>query len=186
MFLDSALFDFFHGFAGISGILDVFFVFLAKYLAVIIVAAALVFFLRYRSKKERIYAILFSSLATLLSRGFITEGIRFFYEKKRPFEVLHFTPFFDEMSPSFPSGHSAFLFAIAFSVWYFDKKTGWWLVFAALLNGIGRIVTGMHWPNDILGGAIIAAVSILIVKKIIGPYAPVSRGKEESLERDMI
>ncbi len=186
MLSDSALFSFFHGFAGTSGILDVFFVFLAKYLAVIVVAIGLVFLLRRGSKKERLYAFLFSALATLLSRGFITEITRFFYEKERPFEALGFTPFFNEVSSSFPSGHAAFLFAIAFSIWCFDKKMGWWLAFAALLNGIGRIITGMHWPSDVLGGAIVAAVSVLLVKKAIGSYAPVSEKKEESSERDVI
>lgn len=179
MSFDTNLFNIIHGFVGASGILDVFFVFLAKYLAIILAIIALIFILKRKEKRERFYIFIFSALSILLSRGLFTEIIRFFYEKQRPFEVMGFVPFFSETTHSFPSGHAAFLFALAFSIWCFDKKLGWILFAGAFLNGLGRIFAGMHWPSDIFGGILVSIVSVFIVHKYISSYRPTVLKKED-------
>lgn len=59
-------------------------------------------------------------------------------------------------SSSFPSSHTYIAFAVATSVFlYGHKRLGAFLFLMAILVGVGRIGEGLHYPSDILGGAII-------------------------------
>lgn len=167
---DLSLFNLIHSAAGKSGLLDFFGVFFANYLPYILVAAAIVFVLKKKKKQERFSVFILFSLATLLSRGFFTEVIRFFYNHPRPFDALGFTSLISESGNSFPSGHAAFFFALAAAVWYCNRKWGWWFLGLALLNGVARVFVGVHWPSDILGGIVIGFVSLWIVLQFVKPY----------------
>src|SRR3989344_4572688 len=145
---------------------DLFIVFLAKYLVWALVAfAVLIFFKSRRIIKE----IFFSAF---LARFGFTELIRFFYDRPRPFEVENITPLIlREGGGSFPSGHAAFLFALAAAIFIYDKRWGVFFFVGAVLVGLGRIWAGLHWPSDILGGAVIGiltayAVSYLFQKLV--------------------
>ncbi len=59
--------------------------------------------------------------------------------------------------PSFPSNHALNNFAIAtffFTIWP-RKKYIVWLFVGALLISLGRIYEGLHYPSDVVGGALI-------------------------------
>ncbi len=139
----------------------------AVYLPYTIIGGALWFFLR-RSWKESAYGFCFALLALILSRGIITELIRVFYDRPRPFQELNFTPLFLESTGSFPSGHAAFFFALAFVIMMFDKKIGWLFISLAFLNGVARVMAGVHWPTDIIGGMLVALLAFWITYKLIG------------------
>lgn len=64
---------------------------------------------------------------------------------------------------SFPSGHATFMFALAFSLYSFDKKAGFIIFALALLTGIGRVLAGVHYWYDIVGGFILGALISYIV-----------------------
>lgn len=96
------------------------------------------------------------------------EIIRFFYERQRPFLVLGFQPLADHIqSGSFPSGHAAFFFALALTVFYFNKLWGWRFLAMAMVISLARIFVGVHWPSDILAGAIIGLGSAFLIKQIL-------------------
>lgn len=59
---------------------------------------------------------------------------------------------------SFPSSHAANNFAVAtvFS-FYYPSWRGWFLGFASLV-ALSRPAVGVHYPSDILGGAVLGAV----------------------------
>ncbi|MFN0158242.1 MAG: phosphatase PAP2 family protein [Bacteroidota bacterium] len=59
---------------------------------------------------------------------------------------------------SFPSSHAVNNFAIAvlFSTYY--RKYMWWFLGGATLVALSRPAVGVHYPSDILGGAIIGSV----------------------------
>jgi undecaprenyl-diphosphatase len=67
---------------------------------------------------------------------------------------------------SFPSGHASFMFALAFTMYYLDKKAGKILLALALLTGIARVLAGVHFWYDILGGALIGYLISWIVMSI--------------------
>jgi membrane-associated phospholipid phosphatase len=70
----------------------------------------------------------------------------------------------DVNSYGLPSGHAAFMFALAATMYSLDKKAGRALYVLAILTGIARIIAGVHFWYDIVGGAVLGyAVSSIIV-----------------------
>lgn len=71
----------------------------------------------------------------------------------------------------FPSSHAANLFGIAVVVGSFYKRTRYYLYPLAVLVAIGRIYQGVHYPSDILAGAVFGAAVgfgvIYIAKKAL-------------------
>jgi undecaprenyl-diphosphatase len=112
----------------------------------------------------KIFSGLYICLTVLFARGFLVSLIRFFYEKPRPFNVLGFEPLFNPVSEqAFPSGHVALLFGLAFGIFLFNKKWGFWYLGFSLINGLARVFSGVHWPLDILGGILVGFISFLLV-----------------------
>lgn len=122
--------------------------------------------------KRNYGAVLLQALiASFISRGIITEGIRFFWHRARPFEALSFSPLVQklaEVSGSFPSGHATFYFAIATVFFLRSKKLGSIFFGVSALMGIARVYGGVHWVSDILGGAAIGVASGLFVVWVFG------------------
>jgi len=54
---------------------------------------------------------------------------------------------------SFPSGHAAAAFVVAFSVYFEDRHAGTVLLVAATAVALGRVFGGVHYPLDVLVGA---------------------------------
>ncbi len=75
-------------------------------------------------------------------------------------------------SHSFPSGHTVTIFSIVtILMFYFTKFISRiLLILLAILVGLSRIAVGVHWPADVLAGAIVgilcAATGVLIVEKL--------------------
>ncbi|MGE6402894.1 undecaprenyl-diphosphatase [Bacillus cereus] len=62
---------------------------------------------------------------------------------------------------SFPSDHTILFFSICFSFWLVRKKTGWlWLVLAFCV-AISRIWVGVHYPFDVITGALVGSISAI-------------------------
>jgi len=170
--LDEKFFNSIHQLVGQSRLLDLFAIFLADYLAYILILIVLVIIFSAKKYKNRIYNLAFVSLALLISNGIFTETIRFFFFRKRPFVELDFIPLIEKSSSeaAFPSGHASFFFVLAFAIYYLGEKR-WSLIFfvAALLMGISRVYVGVHWPLDIVMGMLVAFISAYIVRLLLEP-----------------
>lgn len=167
--------------------IDWFAVFFAEYFGYFLILIALILFLRERNWRKRIYFFSLTVLSLILSRGIITEIIRFFYERPRPFLTLGFQPLSDHVqNGSFPSGHAAFFFTLALAVFYFNKLWGWrFLAFATVIS-LARIFIGVHWPSDILAGAIIGLGSAFLIKRILPSGTTESAGNLGNIENNEI
>lgn len=67
------------------------------------------------------------------------------------------------VDPSFPSDHAAAAFAIAFAVLAFSLPVGRALLAGATLIALTRVALGLHYPSDVLAGALVGWASALLV-----------------------
>ncbi|HKP09743.1 MAG TPA: phosphatase PAP2 family protein [Gaiella sp.] len=72
--------------------------------------------------------------------------------------------------PSFPSDHAAAAFAIAFAVLAFSRRAGIAFLAAAALIALSRVALGMHYPSDILAGALIGFGAATLVTTLGRPW----------------
>ena len=129
-------------------------VFFGEYLGYVLFGIVLILWLRNFKK----YLPLFwqGLVAVILSRVIITETIRFFWHRARPFMEQNFVPLIPHAdSASFPSGHAAFFFAIGTVLYLHNKKAGIVFLAGSVLIGIARVFAGLHWPSDVMAGAFI-------------------------------
>lgn len=173
MTLDTQLFHFFNGLAGQSPFVDWLIVFFASYLAYILVALflILVLFSAY-SRREKLEILLVVGLSSIIARFGVTETIRFFYHRPRPFSVLPVHQLLTDGAWSFPSGHATFFFALATVAYLYNKKWGIAFFAASLLIGVSRVVAGVHYPSDIIGGALIGGIVGYLVFFIAYRFVP--------------
>lgn len=74
-------------------------------------------------------------------------------------------------SYSFPSGHACASFAAAFALTHaFKGRGGAWAYIPAVLITVSRIYVGIHYPTDILAGAILGTASAWIVCRLSQKY----------------
>lgn len=91
----------------------------------------------------------------------LTYGLKYLIDRPRPYvtypDRVH--PYSYEDSPSFPSGHTASAFALATSLslrypkWYVIAPSAIW----ACSVGVSRMNEGVHYPSDVLTGALLGA-----------------------------
>ena len=167
MVLDIKLFYFFNNLVDKFQIFDTLVVFFAAYLQYFFVASFFIFlYFSAYSKRKKLYILAVTTFSSIFARLGVTEIIRFFYHRPRPFITYQIHQLIPENGWSFPSGHSAFFFAIAMSVYFYNKKCGIGFFVGAILMNISRIIVGVHYPSDIIGGAIVGVLVSFIVFRI--------------------
>lgn len=64
---------------------------------------------------------------------------------------------------SFPSSHAANSFAIAALLSIYYQKLSWLFILLATIVGFSRIYVGVHFPSDVIGGAVVGVICSLIL-----------------------
>ena len=147
--------------------------FLAIYLVYLvpIILLALWFYAK-RSQKAAIQAF-FSGMVAWPALTYIIS--HYIWYRARPFvadiglkEVIFHRPDY-----SFPSDHVALLAALATATWLSGyRKLSGWLISITLVTGIGRVIVGVHYPLDIIGGVAVGVLAALVVHKLGGWLTP--------------
>jgi len=173
---DLTIFWWLNSWAGFSFFWDWAILFRATYLWYLMIVALVAFVTaplviqRARGARALNLTLLFHAVgAAVISRYIITELIRFFYNRPRPFEVL---PDVIQLVPhatggSFPSGHAALAFAVATAAAFYYPKASIFFFLSAVSIGMGRVAAGIHWPSDIFAGAIVGILTAWIIRKIL-------------------
>lgn len=96
-------------------------------------------------------------LATLI----IVSAIRAVINAKRPYEVFGYTPAVekDTKGRSFPSRHTVSAFIIAMAFLYIQTKIGIIMLILATVIGVTRVLAGVHFVRDVVGGAAIGIIA---------------------------
>ncbi|MDO8590953.1 MAG: phosphatase PAP2 family protein [bacterium] len=155
--VNTSLFLLLNSLAGQSALIDWIIVFFAKYLAYVLVATFIFGIIFWRvSRAEKIKAITAAIVSGVLGRVIFVETIRLFYHHPRPFAALsEVRQLFPETGYSFPSGHATFFFALSAVVYQYNKKAGIAFFVLSAIMGLARIAAGVHYPLDILAGALL-------------------------------
>ena len=111
-----------------------------------------------------------ASLAGLTAAGLglaIGQVITHFWQRPRPFvahphETILLVP--PSHEPSFPSDHAIAAFAIAFAVAFVGRRVGALFLAGATLIVVARVMSGLHYPGDVLGGLAIGLASAAVVR----------------------
>lgn len=164
--LDVNIFYWLNSWAGISPFFDAAIIFRAQYLPyMLVLGLSLFFFATFHSRflslrKKHTELVLLAFISGIVARYGFTFLIREWYNRPRPFEVLEGVHQILAHAPggSFPSGHTSFAFAIAATVSFYYPKTSLLFFAAALSIGLGRVAAGVHWPSDIVGGALVGII----------------------------
>ena len=133
------------------------------------------------SRKERLFGVI--TVASVLIEVAIVNGfLKNFIARPRPYDVsTELLPAIEVLSDySFPSGHTALAFALAFVFYrYLPKKYGVSAIVIASLVGLSRVHLGVHYLSDVIGGIIFAYISVRIAEHLIQKYYP------QNLENDI-
>ena len=91
----------------------------------------------------------------------IVSVIRAVINAKRPYEVYDYTPAVekDARGKSFPSRHTVSAFIIAIAFLYVQTKIGVIMLLVAAAIGVTRVLAGVHFIRDVIGGA---AIGVLV------------------------
>jgi undecaprenyl-diphosphatase len=161
--MDTAVMRAINGFAG--GPLDGVGLFVAGWLVVVIAAlAALPFFSRARRPAAAAGRILASGGIALIAAELLKLAVR----RPRPFAALSgirelIAKNADDWS--FPSSHAAIAFGIAFGLWFWNRAWGVRALILASLMGLGRVFVGVHYPSDVLGGALLGFLAAVLLRR---------------------
>ena len=174
--MDQLLFQAVHAIAGTMPVLDALMILAASaisYIAAVTFIICIFMFFAHEQNarirlKKRFHFALGGALAVLLAWGLVAQTIHFLYPRERPFAALEFKALIAHAAtPSFPSAHATVLFALAMAVWQENRRWGNYFFILAALNAVARVYVGVHWPSDVLAGAVIGIITAIAVKKIM-------------------
>ncbi len=105
--------------------------------------------------------VLMIVLFVLIANNWAVEHLKNAFARPRPFLQM------DDVrllvgrggSYSMPSSHAANWFAAVGVVWFYYRRTTWFILLPlAVLVGFSRIYNGVHYPSDVLAGAVTGAL----------------------------
>ena len=128
-----------------------------------LLVGAMVLFL-VNGSRDRSFTVLIALSAAGLA-WLTSSWLKDVFQIGRPFLTL------DTVSPlflygnndSFPSGHAALFFALSIFLYTRERFLGGLSLLVAVLVSISRVAAGIHWPFDILGGAVLGCVIALAI-----------------------
>ena len=112
--------------------------------------------------------VLLGVFGVMLGSMGIVSAINALIQRPRPFETLETNLlFYKPTDPSFPSNAAVVAFALGAAIFLVDRKLGAVALILAVFYGFLRIFVGVHYPSDVIGGAVIGIISVLIVNLFI-------------------
>ena len=175
---DQTIFLWINGLAGVFGPIDVLIGLVAgDYLVPVGLSLALValwFAGANKETRQRYQLGLFVALTSMALSSLVVLIVNAQYFRPRPFDALDVTLLmYMPTDSSFPANSMAATFGIAAAVWGVNRRIGTALLAAAGIYGFARVMAGVHYPLDIVGGAMIGVVVTFLVFKLRDLLMPV-------------
>jgi len=120
--------------------------------------------------------------------GLLSLAVKVLFGRARPrlYDVVG--PFhFDVLSVkssvlSFPSGHSVTAFATATALAFMAPRAGKALIGLAILIGLSRVITGAHYPSDVIAGMALGVATTIFMRRAFAARGIVFRRRASGLE----
>jgi undecaprenyl-diphosphatase len=112
----------------------------------------------------------FDVVVLIIISDLVVGGLKLLFMRERPFEVLtdvhmlSWGPSTTATDYSMPSGHASRAFTMATLIALGTRhRVGASLLLLASLISLSRVYLGLHWPSDILAGALLGILLALIM-----------------------
>jgi undecaprenyl-diphosphatase len=138
-------------------------------------------FLAFWARKPVVFTTLVTA-ATVWTADLLTVGLKAGFDRERPYEVV---PSADpllrwDVSSSLPSGHAATSAAGAFILAYLIGRGGLALALLAVAISFSRVYVGVHYPLDVLAGAVVGLAVGVAAAALVRRLRPTSGGLQRS------
>jgi len=161
--MNETIFFFFYNLSHQSAFFDKVIIFFADTFPYIVILLAVIYLFFYKKDWRDFFVIFISSAFA----WFLAYIFKILIHTPRPFDIFsNVSSLFSETGYAFPSGHATFFMALAFALFFNHKKVSYIFILFALLIGIARIIAGVHFPIDILGGFILGFTIAFFLKKV--------------------
>ena len=120
--------------------------------------------------RQRYQIGMFTALIAMALANLAVFLLNAIYFRPRPFLGLDPADItllmYEPTDSSFPSNSAAAAFAIAAAVWCVNRRIGAALFSVAATYGFARVYAGVHYPADIVGGALIAFMMTAVALRL--------------------
>ena len=150
---------------------------------VLLVALVLLTAKNRRERRSAFSCVICTLLAAALSMAVLYLLNTHFF-RPRPFSSRTVNLlFYHNTDSAFPSNPAALAFALSFAVLFYRRKVGAIMLALSLYMGLCRIVVGVHYPLDIVGGLMLGLACALLANAAEGLYRPAGRWLTSALYR---
>jgi len=139
---------------------------------------------RKHAGREVAFKSIICAVASAVVSMIILYGLNNLFFRPRPFttQTVHLL-FYHNTDSSFPSNAATLAFALTFAIFIYWRKLGWVMLALATFQGLARMAVGIHYPIDIIGGALLGLGAVLAVRAAEPLYAPIARWLNAGLDR---
>lgn len=149
-----------------------------------VIILALVLFARDHDSRERAFRCVICALVAVALSMLALYAFNSLFFRPRPFTSHQVNMLlYHNTDSAFPSNAATLIFALAFATLLFRRGIGAVMVGLACFAGVCRVAAGVHYPLDIVGGAVLGLGCALLAKAGEPLFAGVASACNNALSR---
>ncbi len=142
-------------------------VFLARWLIIVFPCWIAFLFFKGRGKDrhaavEAVWSLMLTLVVTALIAAVVQRARPFLTVTDLDYPITRLIP--APLNTSFPSGHTGAAVTMACVIFWMHRRSGLVAFACATFVALGRVLVGVHFPTDILGGMMVGLISFIMVR----------------------